>query len=281
MNDKILDDDDIIDLTDLLEEGDANPGKEKKAEGPSARTPANEPDSFDLGREISMEYDVSVEEIESEGEGLDMNADLSSGEEMALSPEEGGGPELAVSDDGHGEVTFDFDDASPARAPEPEVQPAGSEPVLSGSDEAETFVIDEEGDLGDEVQADAPGETVEELLMEDVSLDFSDERVSESAPDSRYEEETPDAGTGDEEAIPEDEDGLPAGDVPMEQAGTAFPAEALDDLRQEIPAMLESVLRPLVSELVRETIASTREQLPGIIERVIREEIEKLKKLDS
>jgi hypothetical protein len=281
MNDKILDDDDIIDLTDLLEEGDASPGKEKKAEGPSARTPANEPDSFDLGREISMEYDVSVEEIESEGEGLDMNADLSSGEEMALSPEEGGGPEFAVSGDGHGEVTFDFDDASPARAPEPEVQPAGSEPVLSGSDEAETFVIDEEGDLGDEVQADAPGETVEELLMEDVSLDFSDERVSESAPDSRYEEETPDAGTGDEEAIPVDEDGLPAGDVPMEQAGTAFPAEALDDLRQEIPAMLESVLRPLVSELVRETIASTREQLPGIIERVIREEIEKLKKLDS
>lgn len=281
MNDKILDDDDIIDLTDLLEEGNAKPGKEKKAEGPSVRTPANEPDSFDLGKEISMEYDVSVEEIESEGEGLDMNADLTSGEEMALSPEEGGGPELAVSDDGRGEVTFDFDDASPAGTSEPEAQPAGSEPALSGSDDAETFVIDKEGDLGGEVQADAPGETVEDLLMEDVARDFSDEGVSESAPDSRYEEETPDTGIGYEEAIPVNEEGLPADEVPMEQAGTALPAEALDDLRQEIPTMLESVLRPLVSELVRETIASTREQLPGIIERVIREEIEKLKKLDS
>ncbi|MFY9396977.1 MAG: hypothetical protein WAR22_01295, partial [Desulfomonilia bacterium] len=73
----------------------------------------------------------------------------------------------------------------------------------------------------------------------------------------------------------------PITEVPVQEAGEPVPERVLEDFRQEIPAMLESMLRPLVSEFVRETIAATREQLPGIIEKIIREEIEKLKKLDS
>jgi hypothetical protein len=87
MEDRILDDDDIIDLTDLLEEGQPPGEKEVSGERGDGAARLNEPDSFDLGKEISMEYDVSVEEIESEGENLDIDAALSSNEEEALSEE--------------------------------------------------------------------------------------------------------------------------------------------------------------------------------------------------
>ena len=88
MADKMLDDDDIIDLTDLLEEGDTSKkSKGKKEGGAGPRQQANEPDSFDLGKEISMEYDVSVEEIEHGGETVDIDASLSPNEEIALTEE--------------------------------------------------------------------------------------------------------------------------------------------------------------------------------------------------
>lgn len=115
MEDKILDDDDIIDLTDLLEEGEPKGRKAKKEAEPPARIPLNEPDSFDLGKEISMEYDVSVEEIEQGGESLDIDASLSSGEEIALSPESGEGEEIVLSQEPEGEIEFDFGDAEPEK----------------------------------------------------------------------------------------------------------------------------------------------------------------------
>jgi hypothetical protein len=53
-----------------------------------------------------------------------------------------------------------------------------------------------------------------------------------------------------------------------------------ESLKKDIPEMLESLARPVISELLGEIVSSVKKDLPGIIERVIREEIEKLKKID-
>jgi hypothetical protein len=75
--------------------------------------------------------------------------------------------------------------------------------------------------------------------------------------------------------------GMPA-HVPVQNVlQPGITEELLGELKREVPAMLEGVVKPLMVELVREMVTATREQLPGIVEKVIREEIEKLKKLDS
>jgi hypothetical protein len=55
---------------------------------------------------------------------------------------------------------------------------------------------------------------------------------------------------------------------------------AKESLKRDIPEMVESIVRPVVSELVNEIVSSVKRDLPGIIEKVIREEIERLKKID-
>jgi cell pole-organizing protein PopZ len=55
---------------------------------------------------------------------------------------------------------------------------------------------------------------------------------------------------------------------------------ARESLAKDIPQMVESIARPVITELVNEIVASVKKDLPGIIEKVIREEIEKLKKID-
>jgi hypothetical protein len=55
---------------------------------------------------------------------------------------------------------------------------------------------------------------------------------------------------------------------------------AKESLTREIPEMVESIARPVISELINEIVSSVKKDLPGIIEKVIREEIEKLKKID-
>ena len=52
-------------------------------------------------------------------------------------------------------------------------------------------------------------------------------------------------------------------------------------LQAQAPAIIEAIVKPLMAELVKDMIAATREQLPGIVEKIVREEIEKLRKLDS
>jgi hypothetical protein len=53
-----------------------------------------------------------------------------------------------------------------------------------------------------------------------------------------------------------------------------------ESLKKDTPEMVESIARPIVSELVNEIVSSIKKDLPGIIEKVIREEIEKLKKIN-
>lgn len=272
MEDKILDDDDIIDLMDLLEEGEPKGGKAKKEAEPPARTPSHEPDSFDLGKEISMEYDISVEEIEQGGESLDIDASLSPGEEIALAPESGDGEEIVLSQEPEGEIEFDFGD--------PEPKGKKSRKALS-QEEPEGLPVEDAGKAALEMDEDfsAPADTgVEEQPVESPEEDAGPSALREFPEDARAAEalssyEVPAAHTAEE--IGEENDPAPA------EAQGAVPEDVLGDLRQGIPGMLEEMVRPIMSELVRELVATTREQLPGIIEKVIREEIEKLKKLDS
>jgi cell pole-organizing protein PopZ len=55
---------------------------------------------------------------------------------------------------------------------------------------------------------------------------------------------------------------------------------ARESLTKDIPEMVESIARPVITDLINEIVASVKKDLPGIIEKVIREEIEKLKKID-
>lgn len=262
MEDKILDDDDIIDLTDLLEEGEPKGGKAKKEAEPPARTPSHEPDSFDLGKEISMEYDVSVEEIEQGAESLDIDASLSSGEETALSPENGEGEEMVLPQEPGGEIEFDFGDAEPEEKKSSEAS-SQEKPEGIPAEDPDEPALEMDRDL-----SAAADSGLEEQPLESPAQDAG-------AVEPLSVEDEPVAQTA-EEIVEESELAPVSGD-----AKGAVPQDVLGDLRQEIPGMLEEMVRPIMSELVRELVTTTRKQLPGIIEKVIREEIEKLKKLDS
>lgn len=250
MADKILDDDDIIDLTDLLEEGEPK-RKEKENKGVSP-VPANEPDSFDLGKEISMEYEVSVEEIEQGSEGIDIDASLSSNEEVALAQEKEGA----------------------------EVAP------ISGDTAEATLGNDSEKGSADTALAAPTAETEDSLsTIPDETIEQAPEKLSQESVST-----VGNAGNLEGEKLLSEEPGHISnagmkGELVSESTPNLVPPQMTEDilceLRQEAPAMLEGIVKPLMTELVKEMIAATREQLPGIVEKVIREEIEKLKKLDS
>ncbi|MBN1635517.1 MAG: hypothetical protein JW920_03350, partial [Deltaproteobacteria bacterium] len=83
----IEEDDVIIDLTDLLEEGESFKKDAENLDIFQHTRTKNEPDTFDLGKEISMEDDVQADDIDNADERLDIDAFLSSNEEDALAEE--------------------------------------------------------------------------------------------------------------------------------------------------------------------------------------------------
>lgn len=254
MADKILDDDDIIDLTDLLEEGEPKE-KEKEKIGASP-VPANEPDSFDLGKEISMEYDVSVEEIEQGSEGIDIDASLSSNEEVALTQEKEG-EEVPVPGETGG-ASYD------STRQKGSADTALAAPTADADDSVATIL------------EETPEQGHEELTPEPVLTGEGPENLDVEKPLAQETKHTFSPG----------QDGIGMqGKLEQEPIQTLthprITEDVLCELRQQIPAMLEGFVKPLMAELVKEMIAATREQLPGIVEKVIREEIDKLKRLDS
>ncbi len=270
MADNILEDDDIIDLTDLLEEGD--PKKKERRDGSPAR--ANEPDSFDLGKEISMEYEVSVEEIEQGSDGLDIDASLSSNEETALIQEKEGGEGAPLAEE-KGAALFDDDrerDAGKAGLSRDALESLPREEEDSPDTGSGTGPVD----ILDAIPDKAPGKAAEEPVAEPVSIVESTAGLDKEKPVAEELTDIPDTLQGDKDLV---------GDLPSEPVRDLVRPQmtevVLAELRQEVPAMLEEIVKPLVSELVREMVTATREQLPGIVEKVIREEIEKLKKLES
>lgn len=244
MTEKNLLEDDIIDLTDLLEEGSP---PEKTVQEPPKRKGVPEPESFDLGKEISMDFDVSVEEIEHEGT---VKAD-----EPPLVPEERSlEPYVA------GQET---------REPLGDI---GAEIDLAMQDRLEdvTLTKNEEEALLREGPAEELAPTPEEVTVL-------------SGPEPLG---VPEAPYEDSAAVPEAPPAPAARPEPAPQvAGYApVPAEVVVDavvseFRKDMPTILGDIVRPIVQELLQEIIASTREALPGIVEKVIREEIERLKKL--
>ncbi|MCD6570851.1 MAG: hypothetical protein J7L53_09140 [Deltaproteobacteria bacterium] len=222
MKDKFKDEDDvIIDLTDLLEEG-TPPGEEAKPEEEGGAvedaTLGTEPDTFDLGKEIAMEDDVSVEDIEDVDESLNVDVAISSDEEAVLTEEE---PSEEVTEL-----------QAPAEVDEASAQP--EEEIVQPEEEIDT----------------PPTEEVAEPPEEEMQAPISEaEQIIEESP--------AEVSTG------------------LDVTGTD-----VQEIKKEIPAMLEGVVRPIVGELIKEVISATRDLLPGIVERVIREEIEKLKKIE-
>jgi len=243
MTDKTLLDDEIIDLTDLLEEG--SPPK-KAAVEPVTRKTVTEPDSFDLGKEIATDLDVSIEEIEQS--------------DLGLSSDE----------------AFVFED-KPARAGAPASGQAVSPPADLASLAGE---IDKA--LNETIQ-DVPITPNEEALLlqetpEEVPALEPEEAqhiLEPREPRDAREESVPSL-----EASPAEPSHVPAGAPPFSPVSAeALVGAVVEEFRRDMPELLEGIVRPLVQEIVREIAAATREALPGIVEKVIREEIEKLKKL--
>jgi len=245
MDDKLLLEDDIIDLTDLLEEG--SPPK-KPAEADNLKRKRPEPDSFDLGKEISMDYDVSVEEIEHDSAVIAGEAAGSSGGKPKDEP-------LATDDmsdllkEPLGDIESDIDKALTDKLEEVGLTPKEEEVLLQESPS-------EEPPLKAEEQA---------VLMEEPVM-------TEEAPAM---EPVPAAEPQTQPSPVE----VPKVALPVDMPAEAILEAVIAEFKKDMPALLEGIVRPVVSELLQEVISSTREALPGIVERVIREEIDKLKKL--
>jgi cell pole-organizing protein PopZ len=262
MEDKIMIEDEIIDLTDLLEEGKA---PSKIQQGVAQRKRVNEPDSFDLGKEISMEYDVSVEEIEHDAEAISMDKSPSLGEE-----------------------TLDRDKLKN------DVPDLSKESSLRGI-ETEIDMAIEDKEKYEEVSLTS---NEQEMLLKEGPAEESHALIEEKASPIEPESKASPEETRQAEAIPEPVTHMPEAardetsrglggtegyNAPSFNVGS-IPTEAItealkSEIKKDMPTLLEGIIRPLVKELLQDIIASTRDALPPIVEKVIREEIEKLKKL--
>jgi hypothetical protein len=250
MADRNLLEDEIIDLTDLLEEGKPI---NKEPIAAAMKKAVTEPDSFDLGRELATDLDVSIEEIEHEA--------------VTLTP----GPEKSSLE----ERLVEFDRADAAR-------PKDEEALGSISSEIDLVIRDT-------LKEATLTKSEEELLLMETPEESPPLKPEETMeiPGGSV---TVDAGArtpGPEPAAPCSAEGpAPVRDEVPRAAAPGSPVTAgevvdavMGEFRKDMPALLDGIVRPLVQELVREIAASTREVLPGIVEKVIREEIEKLKKL--
>ncbi len=272
MTEKNLLEDDIIDLTDLLEEG----GKSAKT-GPAAQKRAvNEPDSFDLGKEIAMDLDVSIEEIEQEP--------------LSLSDEPVTGLEKLPGAKGK-EPDFP---GEPLRDLESEIDMAIQDklheaPLTKNEEEVllSDVLLEEPFPAAEEPQPPAPGEmeTIQVSEIRVKSLEEPAQAAEEPAPvlDEPVQPMAAAVPTAPEVGEPEEQPAVAVETVQAVQP-VAVPTEAVveavvAEFRRGMPEMLEGIVRPVVQELLQEVVTSTRQALPGIVEKVIREEIERLKKL--
>jgi hypothetical protein len=253
MDDKNLLEDDIIDLTDLLEEG--SPPK-KPQQSDIRKRVVNEPDSFDLGKEISMDYDVSIEEIENDTTVLandtPLDFDKKPGKQSKL--------EEDMSDllkEPLGSIESEIDLAMQDKIEEVSLT-AKEEEVLLSETPAEgipSINSEETGALNEEFPA-PPQEPVrlQEVLIPATTLSPIQEPQGVQVE-------------------------IPKVSIPVDMPTEAILDAVITEFRKEMPALLEGIVRPVVKELIQEIISSTREVIPGLVEKVIREEIDKLKKL--
>jgi hypothetical protein len=299
MAEKFKDEDEIIDLTDLMEEGDLAK-KQRKAEPPFPEKPrVREPESFDLGKEISREDEISLE-------GLEADTKPAALQEVVI-PEEKPAEAVETVDVGlvtakpettKPDIGADFESALKESISSSESQGPALEEIPASQEKAivEELSAQKEAKVMDAVQpaekvsADFDTffkETVQEAKVEDkitpveekVEIDREPSWEEEKLQEAKIEAGKETKAAGAPELIvwpPVHEEGI----APKEETMEAILQEASASLREDIPAMIEGIIKPVMGELVREVIKATRDILPGIVEKVIREEIEKLKKLD-
>lgn len=265
MEENILIEDDIVDLTDLLEEG-SPPSKPKDN---FSRKRMNEPDSFDLGKEISMEYEVSVEEIEQDGAAS--------------------GTGKAIDKVMKSEIQVDDPGAKAGKEPLLDIEKEIDQAIQDKFEDVSLTLKEEEMLLKDEpLEEPVPVEKTDKLEVEPLmetepaSADLPP-GSAEKAVDSELE------SLLEDKPVPEEiQDIEPETLSTVPEAAAApslsLPAEAvtgalIEELKKEMPALLESIMRPLIKELVQEVVVAARDALPSLVEKVIREEIEKLKKI--
>jgi hypothetical protein len=253
MDDKIVLEDDIIDLTDLLEEG-SPPKKPQQAD--TRKKAVNEPDSFDLGKEISMDYDVSIEEIENDSTLLANDAPLDFDKKPAGQPKSVDALDDLLKEP-LGSIESEIDLAMKDKFEEVSLTAKEEEVLLSEApvEEIPEIKKEEAAVLSEEFQA--PLE--EPVRLQEVSIPASTQPPIEEPPSVQVE--------------------MPKVGIPVDMPTEAILDAVITEFRKEMPALLEGIVRPVVKELLQEIISSTREVIPGIVEKVIREEIEKLKKL--
>jgi hypothetical protein len=252
MDDKTLLEDDIIDLTDLLEEG-SPPTKPLQSE--TRKRVVTEPDSFDLGKEISMDYDVSIEEIENESTMLVNDTPLDFGKKPAQQPK----------------PVDSMDDL--LKEPLDKIE---SEIDLAMKDKFEEVSLTAKEE--EVLLSEAPVEEIPSIEKEETAALNEEIPALSEEPAGVVEVSIPAAAPLPLQEPPSAKVGMPTVgsiDIPSE----AIVDAVVTEFRKEMPTLLDGIVRPVVKELIQEIVSSTREVVPGIVEKVIREEIEKLKKL--
>lgn len=254
MDDKNLLEDDIIDLTDLLEEG--SPPK-KPQQSDTRKRVVNEPDSFDLGKEISMDYDVSIEEIENDTTVLPNDTPL----DFDKKPGKQSKLEEDMSDllkEPLGSIESEIDLAMKDKFEEVSLTAKEEEVLLSETPAQEIPSINSEET--DALIEEFPAPPEEPVRLQEVLIPAASTLSPiQEQPGVQVE--------------------IPKVSIPVDMPTEAILDAVITEFRKEMPALLEGIVRPVVKELIQEIISSTREVIPGIVEKVIREEIDKLKKL--
>jgi len=306
-------DDEIVDLTDLMEEGEPAKKQHKAEETTIEKPSVREPESFDLGKEISLDEELTLDTESEPAPEIEMTPEMTV--EGAEKPAEKQPSMESLS------PSADFD----ALVKEP-AQPSETLPDFSAPDEIslEEPGLKEQPPSVMKTRTSASvspvfdaffKETIEEVKIE-TSVGASEpiparknpvlEEVLERADTLETEEAEPikAAETEVSEALAEAppfkaeataEPVIPVAPlvsetppvIPLQEVSEALRQEmeakvqaAAEQLKADAPALLEGIVRPVMDDLIREITQTARDILPGIVEKVIREEIEKLKKLD-
>lgn len=309
-------DDEIIDLTDLMEEGDAAKKRVEPETKVVEKTKLLEPESFDLGKEIALDDELTI--------------DTSSGpeESVELIPQPPAEPAQAPVEFIEAEPPReplksidDFDslirEPTPKPAPEPDLSvpedfaleepqpreerppimksrsPASVSPVFDAffQETVEEVKIEAGLGLSEPIKPQKIMEAVETPVPLETSAaeipmppsEMAEPEAPSAAPEPLIEVEatvppepviTPVTSVASQPSVSHAEPGL------VRQEVEAQVQAAAAELREEVPALLEGIIRPVMADLIREITQTTRDIIPGIVEKIIREEIDKLKKLD-
>ncbi|MEN6472931.1 MAG: hypothetical protein ABFD81_02860 [Syntrophaceae bacterium] len=310
-------DDEIVDLTDLMEEGEPAKKQHKAEQTSIEKHSVREPESFDLGKEISLDEELMLDTESAPAAEEKMAPETPAEEPLPEEPSK----ELPVMEPPAGSDDLDALAKEPAQPPEtlpdfsapdelsleepeskeqpPSIMKTRTPPSVSPVFDAFFKETIEEVTLETTLGASEPIPARKKMVLEEV-LERADTLEPEEAAPTIETAEPPAPEAPTETLPPIESDAIvqpvipevtpapaappitPPQEVPEElrQEMEAKVQAAAEQLKAEVPALLEGIVRPVMDDLIREITQTTRDILPGIVEKIIREEIEKLKKLD-